>query len=190
MNGAEAALSVALGIALAASVGLRVFAPLLVTGIAVKLGYLDVSPGFAWLATVPAITMLAVATVAEVLAYSIPAVDNLLDAVAAPAALVAGVALSAAVMVDLPPPLKWPIAVIAGGGAAGIAQGITSLLRAKSTVLTGGIANPVLATFELIGALFVPVLALLAPLIAVALMVLFCIVVLRLIARRRKSTPV
>lgn len=189
MSSAEAALSVALGIALAAAVGFRVFVPMLVTSVAANLGYVEVSPGFAWLATLPVVTMLAVATVAEVLAYSIPVVDNLLDTLYTPAALTAGVVLSAAVMVDLPPSLRWPIAVIAGGGAAGIAQGVTSLLRAKSTLLTAGMGNPVLAIFELVIALFVSVLAVLWPFVAVGLMVLFCIVVLRYIAQRRQARP-
>jgi Domain of unknown function (DUF4126) len=44
---------------------------------------------FAWLATPSALTMLSVAALAEILAYYVPAVDNLLDTLATPAALVA-----------------------------------------------------------------------------------------------------
>ena len=66
--------------------------------------------------------------------------DNLLDALATPAAFVAGTVVSAAVITDLPPMVKWTAAVIAGGGIAGITQGVTAILRAKSTVLTRGAA--------------------------------------------------
>ena len=69
--------------------------------------------------------MLSVAAVAEVLAYYIPVVDNLLDTLATPAAFVAGTIVSAAVMIDAPPMLKWTAAVIAGGGVAGLTQGLT-----------------------------------------------------------------
>ena len=81
--------------------------------------------------------MLSVAALVEVVALYVPVVDNLLDIVATPAAFVAGTIVSAAVMIDAPPMLKWMAAVIAGGGVAGLTQGLTGILRAHSTVLTG-----------------------------------------------------
>ena len=183
VGGGEAALSVALGVGLAAAVGFRVFVPLLITGIAAYSGHLHLSSGFAWLGTAPALLMLASAALLEVLAYYIPGVDHLLDALATPAALAAGTVVAAAVMTDLPPLVKWATAVIAGGGAAGLTQGITSLLRLKSTTLTAGIGNHALATGELVGALGVSLLALAAPLAAVALVAVFCWLALRLLHR-------
>jgi hypothetical protein len=44
--------------------------------------------------------------------------------------------------------VKWTAAVIAGGGIAGLTQGATAALRAHSTVLTGGLGNPIIATVE------------------------------------------
>ena len=177
--------SIALGIGLAAAVGFRVFLPLLVASAAACTGHLELSQGFAWLGTTPALVMLGVATSLEILAYYVPGVDNLLDALATPAAVVAGIVISAAVMVDLPPLVKWSMAIIAGGGAAGLTQTLTALLRAKSTVLTGGFGNPVVATAELGGALIASVLALLVPLVAIALFMVFCWVAIRLIRRAR-----
>src|SRR4249919_1481811 len=81
--------------------------------------------------------------------FYIPGVDNILDALATPAAFVAGTVVSAAVMTDVPPMVKWTAAVIAGGGIAGLTQGVTAMLRAKSTVFTGGLGNLVIATAEL-----------------------------------------
>ena len=89
---------------------------------------------FAWLGTPSALTMLSVAALAEVLAYYALGVDNLLDSLATPAALIARTVVSAAVMTDLPPMVKWTAAVIAGGGVAGLTQAVTAMLRAKSTV--------------------------------------------------------
>jgi hypothetical protein len=183
MAGTDLALSIALGVGLAAAVGLRVFLPMLVMSIAAYSGHLTLSSGFAWLGTPAALLMLSVAAVLEVLAYYIPGVDNLLDAIATPAALVAGTVVSAAVMTDLPPIVKWTTAVIAGGGAAGLTQGLTSLLRAKSTLTTAGLGNHMLATAELAGALIVSLLALIAPVAAVALVVLFCWYAVRLVRR-------
>jgi hypothetical protein len=83
----------------------------------------------------------------------------------------------------LPPAVKWATAIIAGGGIAGATQAMTALLRAKSTVMTAGLGNPVLSTLELVGALLIALLALSAPFVAIALAVAFCGLAVRL-ARR------
>jgi uncharacterized protein DUF4126 len=190
MSGADLALSIALGIGLAAAVGLRVFLPLLVVGIAAYTGHLPLGGGFAWLATVPALLMLSVAALLEILAYYVPGLDNLLDAIATPAALIAGTVVAAAVITELPPTVKWATAVIAGGGAAGLTQGFTSLLRAKSTAATAGLGNHLISTAELLGALLLSLLALAAPLLAVGVVALFCWLALR-VSRRllRRGRP-
>src|SRR6516164_506991 len=101
--------------------------------------------------------------------------------------------VSAAVMTDVPPMVKWTAAVIAGGGVAGLTQGVTTLLRAKSTLLTGGLGNVVIATAELGGALLVSLLALAAPLVALGLVILFLWLAVHLLrqlflgARRRTA---
>jgi hypothetical protein len=190
MAGADLAVSVALGVALAAAVGFRVFLPMLVMSVAAHTGHLALGSGFGWLASAPALVMLSVAAVLEVLAYYIPVVDNLLDAIAAPAALLAGTLVSAAVMIDLPPMVKWTTAVIAGGGAAGLTQGLTSLLRAKSTLVSGGVGNHVISTGELAAALTVSLLALIAPLAAVAVVALIGWFTVRLVrGLYRKAAP-
>src|ERR1700758_3383545 len=96
-------LPIALGIALAAATGFRVFLPMLIVSGAAYTGHLHLDDSFAWLGRPSALVMLSVAALAEVLAYYIPVVDNLLDVVAAPAAFIAGTILSAAVMIDAPP---------------------------------------------------------------------------------------
>jgi len=183
MAALDVVLSIALGVGLAAAVGLRVFLPLLVVGIAAYGGHLTLSSGFAWVATPAALLMLSVATLVEILAYYVPGIDNLLDTIATPAALIAGTVVAAAVMADLPPLVKWITAVIAGGGAAGLTQATTALLRAKSTLLTAGLGNPVLATAEWGGALGVALLAIFAPLAALVLVALIGWVGLRLVRR-------
>jgi len=190
MAGLDLALAVAMGVGLAAAVGFRVFLPMLVLSIGAYTGHLTLSSGLAWLGTPAALVMLSVAAVIEILAYYIPGVDNALDVIAAPAALIAGTVVSAAVMTDVPPMVRWTTAVIAGGGAAGAVHSLTSLLRAKSTVMTVGLGNHAIATGELAGALIVSLLALAAPLAAVALAGLFCWFAVRLLRRLlRKERP-
>ncbi|MGC2586879.1 MAG: DUF4126 domain-containing protein, partial [Pseudolabrys sp.] len=188
MTGSDLALSIVLGVVLAAATGFRVFLPMLIVSGAAYTGHLSLDNSFAWLGTPSALTMLSVAALVEVLAYYVPGVDNLLDAVATPAAFVAGTIVSAAVMTDLPPMAKWMAAVIAGGGTASFTQGVTAILRAKSTVFTGGFGNPVIATGELGGSVLLSLLALAAPLAAFAVVILILWLALRLIRRQRRGT--
>jgi Domain of unknown function (DUF4126) len=184
----DLALSIVLGIALAAATGFRVFLPMLIVSGAAYTGHLRLDDSFAWLGTASALTMLSVAALAEVLAYYVPFVDNALDALATPAAFIAGTIVSAAVMTDVPPMVKWTAAVVAGGGVAGLTQGLTGILRAHSTVLTGGLGNSVIATAELGGAILISFLALAAPAAAIALVVLFLLVAIRLVRRLLRAT--
>lgn len=190
MPGLEVVLAVAMGVGLAAAVGFRVFLPMLVLSVGAYSGHLTLTHSLAWLGTPAALLMLSVAAAVEVLAYYIPGVDNALDVISAPAALVAGTVVSAAVMTDIPPMVRWTTAVIAGGGAAGVIQGLTSLLRAKSTAMTAGLGNHVIATGELAGALTLSLLALAAPLAALAVAALFCWFAVRVLRRLvRKQRP-
>ena len=174
MDGTVAAfISVALGIGLAAATGFRVFLPLLIAGIAAHTGHLPLNDSFAWLASTPALITLGTAAVCETLAYYVPGVDHVLDVVASPAAVAAGAVASAAVMTNVPPAIMWPVAIIAGGGIAGLTKGSTALLRAKSGLMTGGLANPVVSTVETVGATGLSIFAIVVPLLClVAVIVL------------------
>jgi hypothetical protein len=168
----ESLLSIVLGVGLAAAAGFRVFVPLLVAGVAARLGFVPLTDGFQWLAGTPALLTLGSAAAFEVLAYYIPGVDHLLDLIAGPAAIGAGVVASASVMADIPPAVMWPVAIIAGGGVAGLTKGATALLRAKSGVMTAGLANPVLATIETVGSAALAILAVVVPLLCFGMIVL------------------
>jgi hypothetical protein len=156
---------------------------MLIVSAAAYTGHLHLDDSFAWLGSPSALIMLSVAAAVEVLAYYVPVIDNLLDIAATPAAFVAGTVVSAAVMTDLPPMVKWTTAIIAGGGVAGVTQGVTGILRAHSTALTGGLGNFVISTGELGGAVLITVLALAAPGAAIALVVLFLLAAIRLVRR-------
>jgi hypothetical protein len=130
----------------------------------------------------------------EILAYYIPGLDNLLDTLATPAAFAAGTVISAAVITDVPPMIKWAAAIIAGGGIAGVTQTLTTTVRASSTLMTGTVGNPLVAIAELAGSLFVSLLALVAPVIAALLVVIglwLAIRWIRQVSRRRatESSP-
>src|SRR3954447_6911296 len=169
MSNFDLTLSIMLGVGLAAATGFRVFLPMLIVSVTSYTGHLSLGESFAWLGTPAALTMLGAAALVEIVAYYIPGVDNLLDALATPAAFVAGTIVSAAVMTDLAPMVKWTAAIIAGGGVAGLTQGVTATLRANSTIFTGGLGNSAVASAELGSASLISILALAAPLAALAL---------------------
>jgi len=181
-------LSIGVGLGLAAAAGFRVFVPLFVLSLAARAGYVPLSSGFEWIASTPALLSFGTATVFEIGAYYVPWLDNLLDALAAPAAIVAGVIASASVMTDLPPVLKWSVALIGGGAAAGVVHTSTSLLRLKSTATTAGLANPIVATTELIGSVATSVLAIVLPLLALLLIALVLFVIYRVSRRLLRRT--
>lgn len=167
----ETVLCIALGIGLSAACGFRVFVPLLIISAANYTGHISLSPGFEWIGTLPALIAFGTATVLEILAYYIPWLDQLLDAIATPAAIVAGIIASASVFTEISPLLRWVLALIGGGGIAGLVQGATTLTRLKSTTLTGGLANPVVSTAELMGSVGISVLALLVPVLCVIVII-------------------
>ena len=187
----ETLLSVLVGIGLSASCGFRVFVPLLAVSIASISGHLTLAHGFEWLATYPALVAFSVATCLEIGGYYIPWVDHLLDTIATPAAIVAGTIISASLVTGMSPFLKWTLAVIAGGGAAGLVQGTTVLTRGASTATTGGLGNPVLATLELAGAVITSVLAIVAPVAAIAVLAIILLLIVRVVRRklRRSAVP-
>lgn len=185
----EVVLAVLVGVGLSAASGFRVFVPLLVMSIFAYTGKLDLSGGFQWIGSWQALVAFAVAALAEVLAYSIPWVDNALDHIAGPLAVGAGVMMMFSVLPqDISPLVKWSLAIIAGGGAAGLTQGMTTIARAGSTVLTGGLGNFVIAALEFVASVVVAVLAIFWPLVAVAAVLVMGALAVW-IYRKRKPKP-
>ena len=186
----EVLLSICLGIGLSAACGFRVFVPLLVMSIAALSGHLHLAHGFEWIGSYPALIAFSVATALEIAGYYIPWLDHLLDTIATPAAIVAGTVVTASLVHDMSPMMRWTLAVIAGGGAAGLVQGTTVATRGASLMTTGGLANPIVSTLELAGSVVTSVLALFLPVLVVALVVVFLLVMgTRLYRRSRPVQP-
>ena len=176
------------GIGLSAACGFRVFVPLLVMGLAYQSGNLNLTEGFEWIGSTPAIITFGVATVLEIGAYYIPWLDNLLDSIATPAALIAGTIVTASFVGDVSPWLKWSLAAIAGGGTAATVQIGTVLTRGASTLTTGGMGNPIVSTAEMGGSLGMSLLAIALPVLAVVLVVGLIVFVVMKRWRRKRST--
>jgi hypothetical protein len=183
----ETLVSIFVGLGLAAACGFRVFVPLLIMSVAAHTGHLELSSGFEWIGSTPALAAFATATVLEIVAYYIPWVDNLLDTVAVPSAVVAGTVVTASAVTDLGPFLTWTLAVIGGGGLAGLVQTATAGIRQVSTFTTGGLANPLVSTAEAGGSFMLAILALVVPVMAMAVIVLMLVFAAKKISSWRAS---
>ncbi len=186
LSGFEWLTAAALGLGLAAATGFRVFVPMLLAAIAARTGHLPLAEGFAWLGTDAAIIVLGLAALLEIAAYFIPWFDHLLDVAAQPTAMFAGALLMAATLVELPPWIRWTVAIIVGVGTAGLIQGATGALRLGSTAATGGLGNPVFSTFETGAATGLTVLAIALPLVALVVVVVVVTRTLRTLRRWRR----
>ncbi len=169
----ETILGIMAGVGLSAACGFRVFIPPLVLAIAAKAGHVTRGADFAWMDSNIALITFAVAALVEVAAYYIPWLDNALDTIAAPMAVVAGTLTSASVFGDMSPWLKWTLAAIAGGGAAGAVQVATTVARGASTAVTGGTGNWAVSTAEGVGSAGTATLAVVVPVIVFSLFILF-----------------
>src|SRR5436309_10151393 len=125
----ETLLRVCVGIGLSVACGFRVFVPVVVVSVEGLTGHRTLSHGFEWIGSYPALVAFSVATCLEIAGYYVPWVDNLLDSIATPAAIIAGTIITASLVTHTSPFLKWTLAIIAGGGAAGLVQGTTVLAR-------------------------------------------------------------
>ena len=184
----ETILGLCIGVGLSAACGFRVFVPLLVMSIATLMGWYEPAKGFEWLAIPAVCAALGFATICEIAAYYVPWVDNLLDTIATPAAVVAGTLSTMAVSSgEMSQFASWAAAIIVGGGTATAVQMSTVAVRGVSTATTGGIANPIVSTVEWIGALVVSILAMLLPVLMAILVILMLVWVIRWVHRKKQA---
>tara|TARA_B100001540_G_scaffold275172_1_gene261136 strand:- start:292 stop:903 length:612 start_codon:yes stop_codon:yes gene_type:complete len=170
MNGMEFVLALSLGLGLAAASGFRVFLPPFLYGLSIRF---DITPvdipvqgASEWMSSDLGLLLLGFAMILEILAYYVPWLDNLMDTIASPAAMLAGFAMVYSTLGDANPILQWALSIIIGGGVSGTIQVGTVSVRALSTMTTGGIANPLVSTAEAGACLFCTLLAILLPLLA------------------------
>jgi Domain of unknown function (DUF4126) len=155
-----------LALSLSSAAGFRVFVPLLALSAAAVLGHIDLPTNFDWLENPQALGLFTIAAILEILGYTIPWFDHALDLVATPAAILAGTVMTASLAPEMDPLVKWTLALVAGGGTAGITKAVMNLLRGTSTASTGGLANPIFAALELLVAVTLSALAVTLPIAA------------------------
>ena len=184
MNEFDVIIALSMGLGLAAASGFRVFLPPFLLSIAVRADAVDVNlmdTPFEYFDSNVAVILLGVATVAEFAGYYVPWVDNLLDSIASPAAVVAGTGMTALVLEgNTDPVIQWSLAIIAGGGVTAVVQGATVVTRGISTTLTAGFANPIVSTGENLASVILAIIAMVLPILAAVIVaVLIGVIVLK-----------
>ena len=186
----ETAIGICMGIGLAAACGFRVFVPLLVLSLGANAGLVHLSHEMAWLSSSPAVIALAVACIVEIAAYWVPSIDHALDAIASPAAVVAGTLAATSQMGDMGPALTWVAGAVAGGTTAAAAQTMNVGARGVGTVATAGIFNPFISAVQSVLSVVVSVLSIVVPVFAAVIGLGIMVFVVRKIARLVSSRPV
>ncbi len=179
-------MAILMGVGLSSACGFRVFVPMLGVSLAANTGQLTLASGFSWMGSDLAVGMFGVATVLEIGAYYLPWLDNMMDSIASPAAVVAGAVAATASVSGHGDLMLWAIAAITGGGAAGTIQTFTVGTRLTSLATTGGVGNPVVSTVEVAAASTVSFLAVVAPLVMILFLFGFGYIVYRLFTRKRR----
>jgi hypothetical protein len=168
--------TIAMGIALSATAGFRVFVPMLAAALAGHFNVINLPADMAWLSSWTSIICFATASIAEIGAYYIPFIDNLLDTIATPLSVAAGTLLAFSILPvsGQEPIVRWALAFLAGGSTAGTIQLGTGLLRLLSSKTTIGTGNVVVATTENAAALTGSALSLVVPVIVALLLLCLC----------------
>jgi len=185
--------NIALGIALSACCGFRVFIPLLAGALAGHFHIFSLLADMQWLASWPAIICFGTAAIAEVAAYYIPFIDNVLDTIATPLSVAAGTVLATSFLplADFDPLLRWGAGLLAGGSSAGVIHIGAGLLRLFSSKATIGTGNAIVSTTENAAAISGSLLSFVIPVIVAVVLILLIVWILakligRLMWRKRR----
>lgn len=182
----EVLFSVILGVGLASACGFKVFVPFLIMSIAAMSGHLELAEGFEWIGTTPALIVLIVAAILEILSYYVPYVDNILDVISIPVTVISGVLVTVSCIQGLSPLFSWTLALILGGTVAGGVKLINTGLRATSTASTGGVANPIVNTIQIVLSVIMSVLTVILPILVIVIFI-FLIILSIMLYKRKKN---
>jgi hypothetical protein len=182
--------ALAMAIALASAAGLRAWLPLFAAGGLARLGVFELGSSFQFLTSDQALLLFGIATVIELVGDKIPAVDHALDAIGTPLRPLAGALLAAGVIGTVADPLVSAVLGIAVGAPSALVPHVAkSALRATSTVATGGLVNPALSFVEDALTVVLLILAVLVPVVVVALLGVTLYLASRWLGSRRRLAP-
>ena len=169
---ADWAVTVAMGLGIAATCGLRAFLPMLAVSLLAMTGRVELHESFAFMGTWPATFLFLVATVAEIAGDKFPGVDHFMDAYGLVLKPMAATVSAAAFIAHVDPLTAVALGLIGGGASASLLGIAKAKVRALSSVSTLGLGNPVLSLGEDVVAIAAIALTVIAPLLALGCLIL------------------
>ena len=168
---------------LAAATGLNSTLPLLIVGLAARLGLLTLMAPYDAVSSDIALVGLAVLAFGEIAADKIPGADSVVHIIQGPITLAAGAILFASqnsMIQDVSPGLAILVGLLTAGGV----HTLRALARPVVTVATMGLGGPVVSTAEDVGSVGLTLMALAAPILAIVALVALLAIGGRMAARR------
>lgn len=176
-----------MGLALAATCGLRAFLPLFAVGCLGATGQIELAESFQWLQRPIALVGLGIAVVLEVAGDKFPVVDHILDSAAVFVKPIAAAVAAASVMTETDPVLTAVLGLLVGGTMAEGVHLVKAKARLLSSAMTATIANPLLSLMEDFLAIVSTILAIVLPFVVVTLALVGSFVGFRWWVGRRKQ---
>ena len=171
-------LAVLLGLGLSASTGLNTFLPLLLLSAAARFHIAGIELGqkFDWLSSDTAIIVLIIASITEIIADKVPAVDHFLDSIGTFVRPIAATVATASVLTgaDVNPTVAAIVGLMIGAPTSLGFHTLKAGTRVASTATTFGCANPILSLIEDVISFALTVTAIFIPLavpLALALLI-------------------
>jgi len=158
------------GFGLSGASGLNAYIPLLSVGIMTRLGWFSLAPPYDILASWPALILLGVLLIVELIVDKVPGADHVNDVVMTFVRPTAGAALfaaSAGHLTHMHPLLGLAIGLIMAGGV----HATKATVRPVVNTATLGVGAPIISLIENVIAVAATLFAILAPILLVGLLV-------------------
>lgn len=185
--------SILLAFGLSAACGFRIFIPPLTYGLLYKAGLVQLGEGWNWVGSDWVIAVLVLAALFEIIGNLVPWLDNLLDVLATPTAIIAGTTLSAISLSEIDPGVKSILSIMSGVLITGGFQLSTVSLRGLSSIFTGGLINPIISLIEDLISLGISVSIILFPIFGIFIVILIALflrsIYIRLKKRKWRKLP-
>lgn len=152
------AINILLGLALATATGFRIFLPMFFLSLASHFEWIALPEKLSWLEGETALIVLGMAMVIELVSYLIPGVDNIMDVIDTPIAVIVGVLVVFSV-VEVNLMMEWILAIVIGGVVPAVLKAFKATIRGAITVMTGGLGNGFFSVFEALSSMFIVVVA-------------------------------
>jgi uncharacterized membrane protein len=175
------------GLGLAVAAGLNAYIPLLIAGLLIRMDVVSFGAPYDQLGSTPALVIISVLLAIEIVADKVPAVDSVNDMIQTFIRPVAGALLFAGSASGIDPQWSSSLALILGLVTAAGVHGVKSAARPVVNVSTAGLGGPVVSVVEDVFSLGLSIAALLAPILAVILLVGLAWYLYALIQRRRAA---